>query len=223
MTTNGLLKFLEGAPYGAFAVNMNKTILFWNRGAEQILERKPEEAIGRTCCEVIAEITQDGNGPLCAEGCPSVAFAIRGEVPAIVNVEVLSGSGQSKLITLTPLIVHEDLAGQRLLVLLFHDLRDSEGAGRKADTVGENLSLKRSTREPNELATYEGTHKADLLTRRELEVLRLVAVGNNNDEISAELNISSHTVLNHIRNLRSKLNVRDKLGAVLASHRSGLL
>ena len=28
MTTNGLLNFLDGAPYGAFAVNMNKTILF---------------------------------------------------------------------------------------------------------------------------------------------------------------------------------------------------
>ena len=46
MTTNGLLNFLDGAPYGAFAVNMNKTIVFWNRGAERILEHEADQAIG---------------------------------------------------------------------------------------------------------------------------------------------------------------------------------
>ena len=41
-----MLNFLEGAPYGAFAVDMNKTILFWNRGAERILEHKADQALG---------------------------------------------------------------------------------------------------------------------------------------------------------------------------------
>ena len=45
MTTNGLLNFLDGAPYGAFAVNMNKTIVFWNRGAERILEHEADQRL----------------------------------------------------------------------------------------------------------------------------------------------------------------------------------
>ena len=223
MTTIGLLNFLDGAPYGAFAVDMNKTILFWNRGAEQILGRRADEAIGRTCCEVIFEITQDGNGPLCAEGCPSVAFVRRGHVPGILDVEVLSGSDGRKPITLTPLIVSEDVAGQRLLVLLFHELGDPGRAGRIATTVGEVMSAGRSTPGSIGRAAAESVPKADSLTDRELETLRLIAIGRDDEEISAQLGISSHTVLNHIRSLRSKLDARDRLGAVLAGHRLGLL
>ena len=223
MTTNGLLNFLDGAPYGAFAVDMSKTILFWNRGAERILERKSGEAIGRTCCEVFFEISQDGNGPLCAEGCPSVAFVQRGHVPGILDVEVFSGSDGRKPVTLTPLILSEEVAGQRLLVLLFHELGDPERAGRIATTVGEVLSAGRSTPGSIGPAVNESAPKADSLTNRELEILRLIAIGLDHKEISAQLGVSSHTVSNHIRSLRSKLNARDRLGAVLAGHRIGLV
>jgi DNA-binding NarL/FixJ family response regulator len=58
------------------------------------------------------------------------------------------------------------------------------------------------------------------LTRRELEVLRYVAVGRTNREIAQELFISQRTVDMHVRNLLGKLDCRSR---VEASHRAGEL
>ena len=222
MTTNGLLNFLDGAPYGAFAVNMNKSILFWNRGAERILEHKADQAIGRSCCEVIAEVPQDANEPICADGCPSVAFVKHGHVPAVLQVDVLSASGRRKPITMTPLIVPADRPEQRVLVLLFHEFLDLERAGRIATTVGDVLSASRPLRGGNQPATDKSAVDGPL-TARELEVLQLIASGLSTQEISVEIHLSSHTVLNHTRNIRSKLGVQDRVGAVVAGLRLGLL
>jgi DNA-binding NarL/FixJ family response regulator len=58
------------------------------------------------------------------------------------------------------------------------------------------------------------------LTRRELEVLRHVAIGRTNREIAQDLFISQRTVDMHVRNLLSKLDCRSR---VEASHRAGEL
>ena len=58
------------------------------------------------------------------------------------------------------------------------------------------------------------------LTRRELEVLRHVAVGRTNREIAQELFLSQRTVDMHVRNLLGKLDCRSR---VEASHRAGEL
>jgi DNA-binding CsgD family transcriptional regulator len=51
------------------------------------------------------------------------------------------------------------------------------------------------------------------LTERELEVLRLVAAGRSNREISAALVISEHTVARHVQNIFAKLNVSSRTAA----------
>jgi DNA-binding NarL/FixJ family response regulator len=61
------------------------------------------------------------------------------------------------------------------------------------------------------------------LTRRETDVLRLLARGLNQTEIAQELVISSKTVATHIQNILSKLGVHSRAQAVAAAHRSGFL
>ena len=51
------------------------------------------------------------------------------------------------------------------------------------------------------------------LTAREVEVLRLVAAGRSNREISAELVISEHTVARHLQNIFAKLDVSSRTAA----------
>jgi DNA-binding CsgD family transcriptional regulator len=58
------------------------------------------------------------------------------------------------------------------------------------------------------------------LTGRELEVVRLVAVGRTNREIATELFLSPRTVDMHVRNLLRKLDCRSR---VEAAHRAGEL
>jgi ATP/maltotriose-dependent transcriptional regulator MalT len=51
------------------------------------------------------------------------------------------------------------------------------------------------------------------LTAREVEVLRLVAAGKTNREISAELTVSEHTVARHLQNIFAKLGVSSRSAA----------
>ena len=53
------------------------------------------------------------------------------------------------------------------------------------------------------------------LTPRELEILKLIAVGFNNREIAGKLYISEGTVKNHVTNILARLNVRDRTQAAI--------
>jgi len=60
------------------------------------------------------------------------------------------------------------------------------------------------------------------LTRREQEVLDLVATGASDKEIAAQLIISIHTVKSHVRNILSKLQVSSRLEAARIARHKGL-
>jgi ATP/maltotriose-dependent transcriptional regulator MalT len=66
-------------------------------------------------------------------------------------------------------------------------------------------------------------HEGAGLTRRELEVMRLVAVGRTNREIATALYLSPRTVDMHVRNILSKLECRSRVEATSKAHALGLV
>ncbi len=74
------------------------------------------------------------------------------------------------------------------------------------------LSAYRATASTTPRAGIEG------LTEREVEVLRLIALGRTNSEIAEELFIGERTVKTHVGHLFTKLRVRDRVAAVLRAY-----
>jgi DNA-binding NarL/FixJ family response regulator len=76
----------------------------------------------------------------------------------------------------------------------------------------------------SEVAVKIAEHSTDdSLTPRELDVLRLVAGGNANKEIAAQLSLTEETVKSHVRNILAKLGAKDRTHALAIGVKRGII
>jgi DNA-binding NarL/FixJ family response regulator len=87
---------------------------------------------------------------------------------------------------------------------------DSAIAGKLVGTLHRKI-------EPTQAPAHPDPSNApsQLLTEREIEVLRLIALGATNREIASQLFVSEGTVKNHVSNILSRLGLRDRTQAAL--------
>jgi DNA-binding CsgD family transcriptional regulator len=103
-------------------------------------------------------------------------------------------------------VFYEDLSLDLLLKGVGSILTGELWYSRKAVSLYLKQTASRSLVQPNENTP---------LTSREKEILRLLVAGKSNTEIADKLNISIHTVKTHIYNLYKKIDVPNRLQAVL--------
>ncbi|MFI6656682.1 response regulator [Streptomyces sp. NPDC050523] len=103
---------------------------------------------------------------------------------------------------------------------LLHGIRTvATGAALLAPEVTRRLVGRYAAR----IRPAEGTPHDIPLTPRELEVLRLIADGLSNSEIAGTLVISQETVKTFVSRILTKLNLRDRVQAVVYAYRHGLV
>ena len=223
MISSDVFRLFESAQFGVYAVSLDQTIVSWNPAAQRILGFSPEQVLGRRCYDVLAGLAPGGITPGCLKGCPSMRALKAGEVPGALGVRMLCSSGERKAVSVTPMVVAGSDTDAPVLVHVLHDSAERECSQSATDTVREGLARRGADVVSDRPATASDSASSVKLTGREREVLRLVALGRTTPQIARELDISSHTVLNHIRNFRHKLDAATKLEAVLTAIRLGIL
>lgn len=221
MTTEALLSALETATCGAYAVSVDQKIVFWNYSAERILGHTADEVMGKRCYDVVAGLSPGGLAPECLGGCPSMRYLRAGLVPAPVKLRLLCASGERKWVTVSPMVVAGVFRDAPLLVHLFEETMEADEAS--GEPLREGLAATGGAVLSDQPRVTAVTPERPILSRREMEVLRLMAQGWETQRIATELGISRHTVRNHIRNLRQRLNASTKLDAVVKGIRMGIL
>ncbi|MER5625675.1 response regulator transcription factor [Streptosporangium sp. NPDC002544] len=103
---------------------------------------------------------------------------------------------------------------------LLHGIRTiAAGAALLAPEVTRQLVGRYAAR----IRPAQATPDKTTLTPRELEVLRLIADGRSNSEIAATLVISQETVKTYVSRILTKLDLRDRVQAVVYAYRRGLV
>jgi len=204
----GLEQILARSGDGVFAVGPEGRVVLWNRTAEKILGWSAREVMGRPCCDVFVGVDDHGNR-LCYKGCHVMSLVKLGEPVQHFDMETRTKAGRPVWLDISILEAPSSGPGGALAIHLFRDVTTTRELLR---LVHERLQ-----------APSAPPDEATALTRRELEVLRLMAGGANTKALAERLHVSPATVRNHAQNIFAKLGVHSRLEAVAYATQHHLL
>jgi DNA-binding NarL/FixJ family response regulator len=104
-----------------------------------------------------------------------------------------------------------------------HIIQLCDGGSPMSPMIARHLLKKMQANDALQKQQNSEEQEAVALTKREMELLKLLARGYTYREVADDLKVSSHTVNSHIKNLYRKLSVKTKNEAVFAATRQGLL
>ena len=148
------------------------------------------------------------------------------ELDGIAATEVIHRElPQTKVVVLTSMLEDASVSGAFRAGAIGYLLKDTRAPellrAIKAAAAGQvQLSPSAATRLVREVA---GPQRAEMLSEREVDVLRLLAHGCANKQIGRDLGIAEKTVKTHVSNILGKLGVQSRTQAALYAGRVGLV
>ena len=213
---------LDRAAEGAFLIDNNQRIIYWNRAAQEMLGYAPAEVLGRSCYDIV-QGRDDHDHTWCRGNCYVTAKARTGQPVETFNTCAATKSGELRWINISILALQTTGEDDSPIILhLFRDaseLKLREQFTRQVLHLVENLQQ----REPPGPTAPRGALWADVLSVREREVLQLLAQGYGTEQTAQALSISKATTRNHIQNIYQKLQVHTRAQAVAYAFEHGLV
>jgi LuxR family maltose regulon positive regulatory protein len=181
--------YITGDP--AFAVDRQGAIVLWNQAAEEALGIETTEALGQKCWTVLAGKDIFGNRH-CCEHCPIREMAFEHEPVRSFHCAFKTDGHGTESFGISCVVIH-DQPGREILLHICHPDGDTP------QVSSEQLAH---------------TAPVESLSRRELEILGMLAAKVKTFEIADRLGISVRTVRTHIQHLMYKLHVHKRAEAV---------
>ncbi|HEY8368413.1 MAG TPA: LuxR C-terminal-related transcriptional regulator [Thermodesulfobacteriota bacterium] len=217
-----LSELLANTADGALAVDREQRIVFANEAAERLLGRSAGELVGRPCYEVMCG-RDDAGRLVCQPNCPDMAAARGAGLAPTHEISVRTKAGDETWLSVSSIMVPPKRRARFVLVHLFRDITAQKEIERGVRRLLASLSRLPLARGPRPAARPPVAPGAGELTRRERQVLALMAAGTTTKEIAAELRISQATTRNHVRSILAKLGVHRQVEAVALALRHGLV
>jgi DNA-binding CsgD family transcriptional regulator len=196
----------------AIATDSDNRVVCWNQAALQLFGCSDKVALvaGRQLHELLSISDVFGN-PYRSNGQVFWELATRGEPVNTFELNVLQPEGLALRVSVTAVVVLGPGENEYGVVYLMRPIYRR----RRADEVIDRI-LSMSGHELQRIVGSDdpGERPEQQLTRREIEVLRLLSQGNSSEEIAHTLKVSLHTVRSHVQHVLTKLQAHSKLEAV---------
>lgn len=219
---DSLFETLANAADGAFVIDEDQRIVFWNQAAQDILGYRPDEVIGQSCYDILKG-RDDKDQVICRHHCHVASTAVTGSSVTSYDTCTRAKSGEMRWINVSILTFPNSDNVAPLVVHLFRDAtqqRQNEQFARQVLGAAERL---RESSLSQTISSTLGKSRAKDLTDREREVLSLLAQGLSTRKIAQSLSISPATARNHVQNILHKLHVHSRLEAVAYAFEHGLV
>jgi PAS domain S-box-containing protein len=195
---------LSMSPDAILAIDERRRIVFWNKAAQSMLGFTSDEVTGRACSTVLAGADHFGNR-YCSDTCPVISIVQRGEELHPFQLRIRAKDGQQVPVDVSA--IKFILSPSRRIVLAY-TIRRAQ-IGQPDHTPRQQEPVKDA--------------RVAALTARELEILGLLAAGEDSADISVRLGISRVTARNHIQHLFQKLEVHSKAEAVAFAYKTNVV
>ncbi len=201
----------------AFSVDQDCRIGGWNTAMARLFGLQEKEVVGKRCHGVISSCDPFGNR-FCGENCPVMRMARRGE--PIHRFRLKLPTALCQLVDVWVSVIALPRADRPRFDLVHLISPVTVAAVEPKSTSGSHYGTEILN---GRLPASRNRLTRSRLTRRESEVLQLLAAGHGTSGIADLLFISPHTVRNHIRAILGKLKAHSRLEAVSLAQRRGLI
>lgn len=220
MRLGDIVRFVEGTSDPAFAVDGLGNIAAWNLAAAEVFGISSVEAIAKPCSKVIRGT--DKYGMICSSECIVRQSANKHRLMSNFDIRIDTLKGE-EWFNVSLVVVDVATVKQPYTI---HIMRLT-GVYERLEMLIRDFIVSES-KIPRErvnalISSTKSVGRETSLTKRELQILGLVAKGKTSVTIAEELRISRTTVDNHLHHILKKLNAHSRLEAVLRAKHSGLL
>ncbi len=174
---------LDRAAEGAFLIDSNQRIIYWNRAAQEMLGYAPADVLGRSCYDIV-QGRDDHDHVWCRGNCHVTAKARTGQPVETFNTCATTKAGNLHWINISILALHTP--GEDDSPVILHLFRDASEMKLREQFARQVLHLVDNLQqhEPPGLQRRAAARGLISSLTRELEVLQLLAQGHNTEQVT---------------------------------------